>query len=452
MTEVIFMSRTRRLVRDHLTSFRMILLSFILMILAGAVLLCLPFASTGDEPVSFLNALFTSTSAACVTGLVVFDTATKWTLFGRTVILILIQIGGLGVVTMAVAILSITGTQIGLLPRLAVQDAVSAPELGSALRFMRFLIAGTFCIEGIGAMCLLPVFARRFGFIKGLGYAVFHSVSGFCNAGFDLMGTQEPFSSLTSFSADVVVNVVIMLLIILGGLGFLTWNDLISCRFRLKRLRLQTKIILTSTGLLILLPTLYFFLIEFKGYPLGERFLLSLFQSVTPRTAGFNTADYSTMSEGSWLITIILMMIGGAPGSTAGGMKVTTMAILLLASGTFLRRRTHVNCFRRRIESDGIQNAMALLTLYIFLLLTGTLVVSTVEGTSILASMFECASALGTVGLTTGITTGLSALSRALLIFFMFFGRVGGLTLGYAFAASAHVNPGLMPVEKVSVG
>ena len=446
------MAKARNAIRGHLTSFRMILLSFILMIIVGAVLLCLPFASKGDQPVSFLNALFTSTSAACVTGLVVFDTATKWTLFGRVVLLALIQVGGLGVVTMAAAIITLTGAQIGLLPRLAVQDAVSAPELGSVLEFMKFLMAGTFCIEGVGALCLLPVFAGQFGFVKGLGYAVFHSISAFCNAGFDLMGVQAPFSSLTAYSANAAVNVVIMLLIILGGLGFLTWSDLLASRFRLKKLRLQTKIILASTAALILLPAFFFFFVEFKGLPWNERLLLSLFQSVTPRTAGFNTADYGQMSESGLLITIMLMMIGGAPGSTAGGMKVTTMAVLFLASAAFLRRREQVNCFRRRIGKDAIQNAMALLTLYIFLLLGGGIVMACAEGIPIIISLFECASALGTVGLTCGITPGLSALSRIMLIIFMFFGRVGGLTLGYSLAAAARGSTGLLPVESVSVG
>ena len=243
-----------------------------------------------------------------------------------------------------------------------------------------------------------------------------------------------------------------MVLIILGGLGFLTWSDLLNSRFRFKRLRLQTKIILISTAALIFLPALFFYFIEFRNCSGIERLLLSLFQSVTPRTAGFNTADYASMSDSSLLITIMLMMVGGAPGSTAGGMKVTTMAVLFLASGAFLRRQDNVNCFRRRIEKEAIQNAMALLTIYIFLLLAGSIVLSSIEGLPILNSMFECASALGTVGLTTGITTGLSALSRAILISFMFFGRIGGLTLGYAFASTIHVNCGMMPVEKVSVG
>ena len=446
------MLNIRVYLQDRLNSFRMILLSFVLLILAGALLLCLPWACADGEHVSFLNALFTSTSAACVTGLVVFDTATKWTLFGKIVILVLIQIGGLGVITATMALVSLTGIQIGLLPRLAIQDAVSAPQIGGVVRFMRFLVAGTFLIEGIGAVCLFPAFYGQFGLVRGLGYAVFHSISAFCNAGFDLMGVREPFSSLTSLSASIPVNMTIMLLIIVGGAGFLTWDDLLTNRFRFQRLRLQTKIILASTAVLILAPFLYFYLVEFRTVPGRERFLLSLFQSVTPRTAGFNTFDYGRMSERGWLITIILMMVGGAPGSTAGGMKVTTMAVLLISANTYLRRKGQVNCFHRRIDQEVIHNAMALLTLYVILLLAGTMIISGTEDLPVLPSMFECASALGTVGLTTGITTGLSAISRIILISFMFFGRIGGITLGYALASSFRRNTGLLPAESVSVG
>ena len=438
------MLNVRIYIQDRLTSFRIILLSFVFLILTGAILLSLPLASTTSGGVPFLNALFTSTSAACVTGLVVYDTATKWTLFGKIVIMILIQIGGLGVVTAGVAIVTFTGKQVGLVPRIVIQDAVSAPQIGGVIRFMKFLVTG--------ALCLLPFFVGRFGLPRGAGYAVFHSVSAFCNAGFDLMGVEEQFSSLTSCAANVTVNVTIMLLIILGGAGFLTWNDLLKNRFRLRKLRLQTKLILASTAVLILLPFLFFYFLEFRGYSGIERLMLSLFQSVTPRTAGFNTFDYGQMSENGWLITIFLMIIGGAPGSTAGGMKVTTMAVLIISAGAYLRRRTDVNCFRRRIDQDVIHNAIALLTLYIFLLLGGTMLVSNIEGLPVLPSMFECASALGTVGLTTGITTGLSVFSRILLICFMFFGRIGGLTLGYALASSVRQNTGRLPAENVSVG
>lgn len=445
------MLNMRIFLQDHLTSFRMILLTFLLMILVGAGLLCLPFASTGGG-VSFLDALFTSTSAVCVTGLVVFDTATKWTLFGRIVLLILIQIGGLGVVTAGVAMLSLTGMQIGLMSRIAVQDALSAPQIGGVLRFMRFLITGTFCIEGAGALCLLPHFAKEYGLWKGLGYSIFHSVSAFCNAGFDLMGKKAQFSSLTTVSGSISVNITIMLLIILGGLGFLTWTDLLSCRFRFSRLRLQSKLILVTTAVLLLVPFLYFYLIEFRSFSGKERLLFSLFQSVTPRTAGFNTFDYGKMSEGGWLVTILLMMTGGAPGSTAGGMKVTTVAVLAVSAMSYLQRKGSVNCFRRRIASEVIHNAMTLLTLYSFLLLAGTITISTIEKLPVLPSMFECASALGTVGLTTGITPGLGTASRIILVFFMFFGRVGGITLGYALSSAIRPGAGRLPREKVAVG
>ena len=429
-----------------------ILIGFALTILMGSLILMLPFCSAERRVTPFADTLFTATSAVCVTGLVVRDTMLYWSVAGRIVIMILIQIGGLGVVTAGVAIVTFTGKQVGLVPRIVIQDAVSAPQIGGVIRFMKFLVTGTFCIETVGALCLLPFFVGRFGLPRGAGYAVFHSVSAFCNAGFDLMGVEEQFSSLTSCAANVTVNVTIMLLIILGGAGFLTWNDLLKNRFRLRKLRLQTKLILASTAVLILLPFLFFYFLEFRGYSGIERLMLSLFQSVTPRTAGFNTFDYGQMSENGWLITIFLMIIGGAPGSTAGGMKVTTMAVLIISAGAYLRRRTDVNCFRRRIDQDVIHNAIALLTLYIFLLLGGTMLVSNIEGLPVLPSMFECASALGTVGLTTGITTGLSVFSRILLICFMFFGRIGGLTLGYALASSVRQNTGRLPAENVSVG
>ena len=446
------MLNVRIYLQDRLTSFRMILLSFILFIFTGALLLSLPCASVGSGGVSFLDALFTSTSAACVTGLVVFDTATKWTLFGRIVIMILIQIGGLGVVTAAVAVVSLTGVQIGIMPRIAIQDAVSAPQIGGVLHFMKFLIAGTFCIEGIGAVCLYPFFSSQFGPVKGIGYAVFHSVSAFCNAGFDLMGDKIPFSSLISFSSSIPVNLVIMALIVAGGLGFLTWSDLLHCRLRWRRYQMQTRIVLVTSFFLILLPALMFFFLEFSSFELKERTLLSLFQSVTTRTAGFNTADFSGISEGSKLLMIVLMLIGGSPGSTAGGMKTTTFAVTLVATAGFLRQQKHVNVFGRRIVTPIVREAYVLLSLYLLNLFAGTMFISTVEKLPVLDCMFECASALGTVGLTTGITTSLGSASKILLILFMYFGRVGGLTL--AFSALAHEKPGTgkMPTGNIIVG
>ena len=439
-------------IHDHLTSFRTIILGFVALILVGTGLLCLPFASANGQSVPFINALFTSTSAACVTGLVVYDTATQWSLFGKYVILFLIQIGGLGVITALIGTMMLTGRKIGILSRLAMQDSISAPNTGGIIRFTKFFIKTTFLFEGIGALCLSPVFIRDFGVIRGISYAVFHSVSAFCNAGFDLMGIKSSFSSMTGYASSITVNLVLCLLIIVGGLGFLTWQDLIEHHFRFKQLRLQTKVIIVTTGILIFLPFLYFFFIEFANEEWRTRALMSLFQSVTPRTAGFNTADYGSMSEGTLFITILLMLTGGAPGSTAGGMKVTTLAVILLSSSAFSRQKTSVSVFRRRIEEQTIHHAYSLLVLYLVLFLTGTLVMCAMEPYTLTECMFECASALGTVGLTTGITPHLGIVSRIILCGYMFFGRVGGLTLGYAMTSVRRNMNNKYPNEKITVG
>ena len=446
------MRKLRILLQDYMNSFRTILLGFFALILCGACLLCLPAASADGQGVPFLNALFTSTSAACVTGLVVYDTATQWSMFGRIVILVLIQIGGLGVVTAFIATMLLTGKRIGLMQRIAMQDAVSAPQLGGIVRFTSFFLKATVVIEAAGTVLLAPVFIRDFGFVKGMGHALFHSVSAFCNAGFDLMGVRAPFSSLTGYASDFWITSVISLLIIIGGAGFFTWGDLLENRFRFKGLRLQTKLILTTTAVLLTVPFIYFFVLEFAEMPLKERVLLSAFQTVTPRTAGFNTADYGAMTEGSLLVTVILMMIGGAPGSTAGGIKITTIAVIFLSARTYMKGREHTNAFRRRIETDAIHNAYTLFVLYLMLLVAGTIALSEAEDLPIMPAMFECASALGTVGLTTGITPGLTIFSKIILIFFMYFGRVGGLTLTYAMVSLTRKENSRLPAEKLTVG
>ena len=446
------MLKIRSYFRDHVNSFRTIFLGFVVLVLAGAFLLSLPIAEATHTRVSFIDALFTSTSAACVTGLVVFDTATQWSLFGKTVILILIQIGGLGVITVAILTMMMTGKRIDLLHRMTMQDAISAPQMGGIIRFTKFFLTGTFVMEGIGTVLLWPSFAKTEGFWKGLGYAVFHSVSAFCNAGFDIMGKGKPFSSLTSFVSDGWVNFVVIMLIVIGGIGFLTWDDLLHNKFHFKSLRLQTKVILTSTAALIFIPFVYFYFTECADLDIHTRFWASLFQAVTPRTAGFNTVDYGKMSESSLLITISLMLIGGAPGSTAGGMKVTTLAVISLAANAFLMRKSNVNCFNRRIEPSVIHNALTLLVVYVALLFGGTILISAVEDLPVMRTMFECASALGTVGLTTGITPSLHDLSKVILIGFMFFGRVGGVTMAYAVISNLKKDVSKLPVEKITVG
>ncbi len=439
-------------IRTHFNSFQTILLEFMCLIFAGAVLLDLPVSSANHQSVPFINALFTSTSAVCVTGLVVYDTATQWSLFGKTVILLLIQIGGIGVVTMSVLLMIATGRRIGIFQRLTMQDAISAPQIGGIVKFTRFFLRGTLIIELIGALLLFPAFAHDYGALKGLGFAVFHSISAFCNAGFDLLGFREPFSSFTVYSSNAWVSTILMALIILGGLGFLTWQDLLANRFRIRGLRLQTKVILFMTAILITVPALYFFFFEFSELPMKERILVSLFQSVTPRTAGFNTVQYTDLSEGGLFITILLMMIGGAPGSTAGGMKLTTIFVIMASTHAYLRQWRNVNAFRRRIEPDIINSAVTILNVYMILLFLGTIILAGAEHIPVIPAMFECASALGTVGLSLGLTPGLSAVSKLVLIGFMFLGRTGGLTLAYAMLRSTTRIQPRMPSERMTVG
>ncbi|MBR6377258.1 MAG: Trk family potassium uptake protein [Oscillospiraceae bacterium] len=434
------------------SSFQVILFGFLAVILLGGLILTLPFCSRSGEFTPFSDAIFTSVSAACVTGLVVQDTATHWSVWGQLVILVLIQIGGLGVITVALTFFRLWGRRISLAQRNMMQQSISAPQVGGIVRRTGFILRGALCIELGGALLLAPVFCRDLGFFKGLWYSVFHAVSAFCNAGFDLMGIRGQYSSLTGYRADPLVNIVIMLLIVIGGIGFLVWEDLRKNKLRFHRYRLQTKLVLVSSALLILIPAVLNYFTEFQDLPAGERILVALFQSVTTRTAGFNTADLTQMSSAGILRMIILMLIGGSPGSTAGGMKTTTVAVLCLAGITVFRRRDDVECFRRRIGQDVIRNAGTIMFLYLALFLTGAAALSRVEGLSLLACMFETSSAVGTVGLTLGITPMLHQSSRVILMLLMFLGRVGALTLVYALLPGGKNPPGRMPLEPVTVG
>ena len=438
--------------KKNWSPFRIIILGFSAVILLGSLLLMLPLASRTGAVTPFLHALFTATSAVCVTGLVIYDTALYWSPFGQAVILALIQIGGLGVVTVAGAFAILSGRKIGLMQRSTMQEAIAAPNVGGIVRLTGFILKAVPVVELLGAAALFPVFYKEFGAVRGLWYALFHSVSAFCNAGFDLMGVKAPFSSLTDYAAQPVVTLVIALLIVVGGLGFLTWEDIRTNRHHLRRYRMQSKVILTVTAALILFPALYFFFFEFSAAPLGERALLSIFQSVTPRTAGFNTADLTAMSEtGQFLITI-LMLIGGSPGSTAGGMKTTTLAVLLAAALAVFRRRSQPHFFHRRVSGDTVIQASTILMMYLVLFLTGGLIISRMEGLPLLTCLFETASAIGTVGLSLGITPGLNPLSHLILIALMFFGRVGGLTLIYAALTRVQSCCSRLPQERITVG
>ena len=437
--------------RRKLSSSQIILFGFAGVILLGTLLLMLPVATQSGTVTNLWDALFTSTSAVCVTGLIVQDTATYWSGFGQAVILLLIQIGGMGVVTVAAAITMASGKKISLMQRSTMQDAVSAHQVGGIVRFTGFILKGIVLFELLGALALMAVFIPEYG-AKGIWLAVFHSISAFCNAGFDLMGTKGPYSSLTFYADHPVVNVTIMLLIVIGGIGFLTWQDIRQNGIHIKRYRMQSKVILATTGILLLIPALYFFFFEFSAEPVKRRIWLSLFQSVTPRTAGFNTADLTAMSETGQLLTILLMLIGGSPGSTAGGMKTTTAAVLLACTIAVFRRRENGRFFGRRIADDTVKNAVTVFLMYISLFLLGGMVISRVEELPMLTCLFETASAIGTVGLTLGITPGLHLVSKLILTGAMFLGRIGGLTLIFATLSANKNTLSRLPLEKITVG
>ena len=437
--------------KRKLSSSQIILFGFAGVILIGTLLLMLPFAANSGESASFWDALFTSTSAVCVTGLIVQDTAVYWSAFGQSVILLLIQIGGMGVITVAAAVTMASGKKISLMQRSTMQDAVSAHQVGGIVRFTGFILKGIFLFELLGALVLMTVFIPEYG-LKGIWLAVFHSISAFCNAGFDLMGSNSPYSSLTSYADHPVVNITIMLLIVIGGIGFLTWQDIRQSGIHFKRYRMQSKVILTTTGILLIVPAIYFFFFEFSAEPMGRRILLSAFQSVTPRTAGFNTADLTALSETGQTLTIGLMLIGGSPGSTAGGMKTTTAAVLFACAVAVFRRRENGRFFGRRIADDTVKNALTVFLMYISLFLLGGMVISRVEGLPILTCLFETASAIGTVGLTLGITPGLHLVSKLILISLMFLGRIGGLTLIFATLSATKITLSKLPLEKITVG
>lgn len=437
--------------KRKLTSFQIIVLGFSGVILFGTFLLMLPFSSRSGTVTPVSDALFTSTSAVCVTGLVLHDTATYWSVFGQLVILLLIQIGGMGVITVAASITMISGRKISLMQRSTMQEAVSAPKVGGIVRLTGFIVKAALAVELLGSAIMAPVFCRDFG-AKGLWMALFHSVSAFCNAGFDLMGTTGAFSSLTSYASEPVINLAVIALIIIGGIGFLTWDDFRTNKWHWRKYRMQSKVILCTTILLLTVPAVYFYFFEFAALKPDERILCALFQSVTTRTAGFNTANLADLRETGQSIMILLMLVGGSPGSTAGGMKTTTFAVLFATALSTFRRKENTHFFGKRIGDDVVKNAATIALLYIILFFFGALAISMTEGLPMADCLFEAASAVGTVGLSMGITPGLGTSARFILILLMFFGRVGGLTLVFAALSGKRKQAAKFPLEKITVG
>lgn len=436
----------------HITSFQIIIAGFFLVILVGSLLLMLPFATQEGKSTGFLEALFTATSAVCVTGLIIYDTATYWSTFGQIIILLLIQIGGMGVVTIAVAVTTASGRKIGLMQRSTMQEAISAPQLGGIVRMTQFILKTSILIEVIGAVLLSSVFCKEYGIGKEIWYAIFHSVSAFCNAGFDLNGIEAPFSSLVNYSVQPVVNLTVILLIIIGGIGFITWADIEKNKWHFKKYRMQSKVILTVTACLIVIPAVYFFFCEFSEFSMEKRIWASIFQSVTPRTAGFNTVDLTMISETGQMVIIILMLIGGSPGSTAGGMKTTTFAVLCASAKAVFQKKESAHFFGRRVPNDAVRTAATIFLMYIVLFLSGGMIISYREGLPLIQTLFETGSAIGTVGLSLGITPELGDMSHLILIGLMFFGRVGGLTLIFAALSENKINNSMLPLEKITVG
>ncbi len=434
------------------TSFQRITAGFLAAILAGALLLAMPVSSAAHLWTPVPDALFTAVSAVCVTGLVVKDTATYWSFFGQAVILFLIQVGGLGIISVTAMIAAASGKRISLMERSMLQESISANQVGGVVKLTMFACRVALMAELLGALLMLPAFCFAFG-VSGIWMSVFHSVSAFCNAGFDVMGNNTgEFSSLTFFRGNFGVILPISLLIIFGGMGFLTWDDLFRNKHHIKKYSMQSKTILSATALLILVPAAIFFFNEFSVLRPGDRFCAALLQAVTPRTAGFNTVEMSDLSSTGRAMTVILMFIGGSPGSTAGGVKTTTAAVLMANVSAVIRRQKNPRLFNRRIDEDTVKCASTLLILYLLLALSGAFVISAVEGLSFEPCFFETVSAIGTVGLSMGITPGLGPISRIVLTGLMFFGRVGAMTLLYATVNNHGFKTAQYPMGRINVG
>ena len=444
--------------RPHtrLNQVQFIALGFFLIIMLGTFMLMLPISSRSGEWTSFMDALFTATSTTCVTGLIVVDTFTHWSLFGQLVIITLIQIGGLGFLTIAVGFAMVFRRRIGLRQRDLLKESVNAMEIGGIVTLTKKIIAGTIIIEGIGAVILTIRFMPEHGILEGIYYGVFHSISAFCNAGFDLMGYQTPYNSLCAYVNDPVVNLTVSALIILGGLGFVVWDELSVKKFHWKQYTLHTKLVLSCTIFLLIAGTVLMLLFEYNNtvaeMNLGEKILASFFGSVTARTAGFNTVDTAALDSSSKLLTMILMFIGGSPGSTAGGAKTTTVMIMFIYIVSSLKNESGSNVFHRRINSEIIKKAAMVIGLNLGLALCSGMIILATSDLPMEDVLFETISAISTVGMTTGITRDLNTIGRVLIAFLMYCGRIGSMTFALSLMKKENGQLLKMPEEKISIG
>lgn len=435
---------------------QIIAVGFLCIILVGSLLLTLPIASRSGNWTNFLEALFTATSATCVTGLIVVDTYQHWSVFGQVIILTMIQIGGLGFMTIGTLFSILLGRKIGLKERGILQESVNTLEIGGIVKLTKKILIGTCLFEGVGAVLLAIRFIPQFGAVKGTYYAIFHSISAFCNAGFDLMGEFGEYRSLVDYYDDPIINFTIMSLIVIGGIGFLVWDDLSKHGLHFKKYMMHTKIVLLTTFALIFGGALLFYAMEYNkvlaDMSVGGRIWSSLFASVTARTAGFNTVDTAAISGGSKLLTMILMFVGGSPGSTAGGIKTTTVVVMFICMFASIKKTTGYNIFNRRLEDGIVKKATAVFMTNLSLVLAACLIICTVQEIPVTDVMFEAFSAMGTVGMSTGITRELNLVSRFVIIFLMYCGRIGSLTFALTFAQRKKVAPVQYPVEKITIG
>ena len=442
--------------KPKLTYTQIIVLFFAAVIAVGTFLLCLPIASKSREWTPLLDSAFTATSATCVTGLIVYDTFTHWSLFGQLIILSMIQIGGLGVMTIITMFSMFAKKKISLHERKLLMQSAGTIRTNGIIKLLKQIITITLICEGAGAILLATRFCPEFGISKGLYYSVFHAVSAFCNAGFDLMGVYGKFSSITPFCSDITVNLTICALITSGGLGFIVWQDVITNKLRFKKYSLHSKIVLITSAVLLLSGWLFFFIFEYSssldGLTVGEKILASFFQSVSSRTAGFNTVPLNKLSAAGIMLMSTLMLIGGSPGSTAGGIKTTTVAVMLIELIAAAKGNKDTVFFKRRLEDDTVKRAGAIISVYLLAVITSLMVICAVEKLPLADVLFEVASAAGTVGLTVGITSSLTSISHIILILLMFAGRIGGLTLIIAFAERREHAKLTRPVEKILIG
>lgn len=439
----------------NLSGVQVLSLGFAIVILIGAILLSLPISSTSGKATNFLDALFTSTSAVCVTGLITLDTGTYFNMFGQTVIMLLIEIGGLGFMSFATFIAVLLGKKITLKNRLLVQEAMNTFSIQGLVKMVKYVLGFTFAVQFFGALLLSTQFIPQFGVLKGIYFSIFHSISAFCNAGFDLMGH---FSSVTSYVNNPVILLTISALIIIGGLGFTVWLEIYNYR-GIRKVSVHSKIVIVTTIILIVVGTILMFIFEMHNSATlgnmnsGEKWLNSFFASVSPRTAGFNSVSTDGMTISGKFLTILLMFIGGSPGSTAGGLKTATFGIIILTVISVIKGREDTEAFGRRFSKDLVYKAFALLMIGIMLVIVVTMILAiTQPNESFIDLLYEATSAFGTVGLTTGVTQRLNTIGKIVIMITMYLGRVGPMTVALAFIRNKVKQSHKYPEGKILIG